>query len=144
MCIKNFLDKYGTRTTSNFDLLRWGSQLGIKPFKVLMRNELSKLVKAQEKNKNVFIICNYQTTNDNGTHWVAMYDQFYFDSYGLQPFPEAVNYIQDGIYSTFRIQPEGTQMCGQLCLYVLYKLHQGDNFYDTILELNDYFNNKIK
>jgi len=49
----------------------------------------------------------------------------------------------DGIYSTFRIQPEGTQMCGQLCLYVLYKLHQEDNFYDTILELNDYFNNKV-
>jgi hypothetical protein len=52
MCIKQFLEKYGTDTTTNFQLLRWAKELGIKPFKILIRNELYKL----QKTKKVYII----------------------------------------------------------------------------------------
>lgn len=154
MCIKKFMDMYGMNTTTNFDLLRWGKQLGITELKVLMKNELRRTIL---KNKlPLYVICNYQSTKDNGSHWVAMVvtnsSSFYFDSYGIQPFPEAVEFlvggvkdnevngVNAGVYSTFRIQPDNTKMCGQLCLYLLYKMSQGHNFYDIVLELNDYFN----
>lgn len=145
MCIKDFLQTYGQNTTNNFDLLRWAKRLGIKPFKVLMKNELEQL-KLQSK-RPIFIICNYQTTKDNGTHWVALFKthdkSFYFDSYGIQPFQEAIDFLETGVFSTFRIQPDGTKMCGQLCLYVLQKLSDGNDFYDIILELHTFFN-KLK
>jgi hypothetical protein len=141
MCIKDFLNTYGTNTTNNFDLLQWAKRLGIKPFKVLMANELDQL-KLQSKSP-IFIICNYQPTTDKGSHWVAMFKtrdkSFYFDSYGIQPFQEAIDFLGTGVYSTFRIQPDGTKMCGQLCLYVLYKLSSGDDFYDIVLELHSFF-----
>ena len=161
LTIQEFLDKYGTDSTSNFDLIRWAKELDIKPFKVLMRNELKGLRKSSGDNKRNYFICNYQSSEDGGTHWVCFtsvkhsnditQQSFYFDSYGIQPFPEAkdflknsvVNSTNSAVYSTFRIQPDGSKMCGQLCLYVLYKLSKGEDFYDTILELNEYFNKKI-
>jgi hypothetical protein len=132
MCltIQEFLNKYGTDSTSNFDLMRWAKELNIKPFKVLMRNELKRSRKTLREG---YIICNYQTTEDGGTHWVCFTPSFYFDSYGIQPFPEVKSFLKNGaVYSTFRIQPDSSKMCGQLCLYVLYKLSKGNDFYDTI------------
>jgi hypothetical protein len=51
MCltIQEFLNKYGTDSTSNFDLMRWAKELNIKPFKVLMRNELKSLRKSNSR-----------------------------------------------------------------------------------------------
>ncbi len=45
LSIKEFLDRYGEDTTTNFQLLHYAKELGIKPFKVIMRNELYKLKK---------------------------------------------------------------------------------------------------
>ena len=41
MNLKSFLDKYGTETSNNFQLLHWAKQLKIKNFHVLMRDEIS-------------------------------------------------------------------------------------------------------
>ncbi len=57
---------------SNFDLLHHAKELNIKPFYCVMTNELKKLKRILDKNKTVYIICNYQTTNDSGTHWCAL------------------------------------------------------------------------
>ena len=40
MKLKEFLDKYGTNTTSNFQLLHWGKQLKLKNFRVVMKDEI--------------------------------------------------------------------------------------------------------
>jgi hypothetical protein len=142
MTIRQFLDRYGEDTTNNFQLLQYAKELNIKPFKVLMRNELKKL----QKTKKNYIICNYQTTNENGTHWICIFEDknkdtsFYFDSYSIAPFKEAIDFMNDYTYSTFKIQPEGSKMCGQLSMYVLYRLSQGFDFYSTVLEMSDYLN----
>ncbi len=64
----------------------------------------------------------------------------YFDSYGIQPLPAAIDFLEEGVYNTFKIQPDDSKMCGILCLYVLYSLHNGKSFYDTVLEMRDFFN----
>ena len=40
MNLKSFLEKYGTETSNNFQLLHWAKQLKIKNFHVLMRDEI--------------------------------------------------------------------------------------------------------
>ena len=40
MNIKEFLNRYGVDTTTNFQLLHWAKQLGLKNFHVLMRDEI--------------------------------------------------------------------------------------------------------
>ena len=147
MDIKKFLNKYRTDSTTNFQLLKYAKELGIKPFYCIMRNELDKLNKAKtklDKYSAVYIICNYQTTEEQGTRWVSMCrdkdKSFYFDSYGLQLFPEALDFLEEGIFSTFKIQPDNSRLCGQLCLWILFQLHMGKDFYDSVLELNEYFN----
>jgi len=142
MNIKDFLDRFGTDSTTNFQLIRFAKELKIPNFHCVMRNELKLLRKL--KQLPVYVICNYETTNDIGTHWVAMFkdnkNSFYFDSYGIDLFKEATPFLVHGIYNTFRIQPNDSHMCGSLCLFVLYSLHKGRDFFDIVLELNSYFN----
>ena len=40
-----------------------------------------------------------------------------------------------GICSTFKIQEDQTKYCGQMSLYVLHRLNQGDKFTDVVLSL---------
>ena len=91
MNIHNFLNKYGTDSTTNLQLIRYAKELSIPNFHCIMRNELKSLRKL--KKLPIFIICNYQATDENGTHWIAMYkdnkNSFYFDSYGIGLFNEA-------------------------------------------------------
>ena len=133
LSLKEFLNKYGDDTTSNFDLISWSKQLGIPKMKVVMKNELHKL-------NGRYIICNYQTSDFVGTHWIAMYkdtDQaFYFNSFGTQPFKEAMDYLgPKHMYSTFQIQKLNQKCCGQLCLYFLYSLHNKKSYIDTIFDM---------
>jgi hypothetical protein len=54
--------------------------------------------------------------------------KYYFDSYGLQPPNEIIQYLKTGIlYPTDRIQPDGTSICGHLCIYVLNRLSRGED-----------------
>ena len=139
MSISDFLNRYGSDSTSNFQLLHWGKQLGIPKLYVRMVNELEELT--PKRDNPLYVICNYQSTKDIGTHWTALYKDehkaYFFDPYGIQPFPEALNLLGNGVYSTFRIQPDGSKMCGVLCLFVLYKLSKGEDFYDVVLKLNN-------
>ena len=139
--INEFLDKYGEDTTTNFQLIHWAKELGIKPFKVLMKNELYKL---KDTKKN-YIICNYHTTEQPGIHWVGIYKDknkdigYYFNSYGKQPFQEAIEFlnVKNRYYSAFKIQPDDTKICGQLSLWFLFQLYKGKDFFDIILDLNN-------
>ena len=138
MTLPEFLDKYGSDTTSNFDLLHWAKQLGIKNFHYAMRDEMKSLNKI--KKHPIFIIANYETSKENGSHHIALYkdneDNYYFDSYGIQPFQEAIDFLGPHyLYSTFQIQKPNQRCCGQYSLYFLYCLHNGKNYYDIVLDM---------
>ena len=63
-------------------------------------------------------------------------ENFFFDSYGLPPTKEVEKFIGEGISATFKIQ-DGTKYFEQMCLYVLYRLNQGDMFTDIVLLLKN-------
>ena len=76
----------------------------------------------------------------DGTHWVAWYKnnkkKIYFDSYGLDPPLEIINYLGPVIYcNTDVIQPLDTVVCGHLCLYVLKKLSDGLDYLEILNSL---------
>jgi hypothetical protein len=82
-------------------------------------------------------------------HWISFFRDkdvsYYFDSYGIIPFREAVNFLdtKERYYSSFQIQQPNTKLCGELSLYVLYKLSKGFDFFDIVLEMNNYFNKNV-
>ena len=57
---------------------------------------------------------------------------YFFDSYSLVPTQE----ILDFSCNILEVQSFGESNCGQLSLYVLYKLNKGEPFQDTIVSLN--------
>ena len=133
--LKNFLDKYGRDTTTNFYLRDIAKDLGIK-CSIIMRDELK-----HYKDKNCLII-NLQTSNENGSHWILASKKFkiYFDSYGVVPIKEIYeNYFIDDstpwVYNTFQVQKPNIKIFGQLCCFVLYSLENGKNFHDIVIEL---------
>jgi hypothetical protein len=142
LTLSQFLDKFGEDTTSNFDLLQWSKQLGIQNFHYAMRDEMKNFIKGPqtEGKRPIFIIANYETSRETGSHHVALYKDidhaYYFNSFGTQPFKEAINFLGNHhIYSTFQIQKMDEKCCGQLSLYFLYCLHNGKNYYDTIFDM---------
>ena len=59
---------------------------------------------------------------------------------------ETRKYLKSGFkYNTLQLQPNNTEMCGQLCVFVLYRLTDKSTFDDIILELSEqlseFFNN---
>ena len=85
---------------------------------------------------------NFDKSGGPGTHWVAWYkngdkNKIYFDSYGVQPPLEAIDYLGKSIYyNTDQVQPVGEVFCGHLCLYVLKELSEGHQFQNI---LNKFF-----
>ena len=64
-------------------------------------------------------------------------NKFYFDSYGIQPPLELVEYLKDPIlYNTERLQPKDQVFCGHLCLYVLKQLSLGHHLQEIVNELH--------
>ena len=136
MNLTSFVIKYGINSTSNFQLKDFAVDLNLN-IKVLMRHELNK-IKSTKKNN---IIMNLQTSKDNGSHWVAIHksciNNYYFDPYGILPTKEVYNYLDEPFhYNKIQIQQEGMECCGQLSLYVLYKLNTtNDSFADIFLNM---------
>ena len=137
LTFKEFLNKFGNDSTSNFDLLRWSKELKIPNFHVCMKDEIKKLKRL--KKLPLYIVCNYQLSNQSGNHWICMIREkeksFYFDSYGIDPLPEAVDFFKCFDYSKFKIQNNDQRFCGQLSLFIIYSLHNGKDFYSTVLDL---------
>jgi hypothetical protein len=83
-------------------------------------------------NTNECGIINFVDSRGMGTHWCCWFkrgrEKYYFDSYGLQPPNEIVQYLKTGIlYPTDRIQPDGTSICGHLSIYVLNRLSHSED-----------------
>jgi hypothetical protein len=111
---------------SNFELMEAAKMLSIPKFSgVFLRNTLPKRPAKKECG-----ILNLDDTSGSGTHWVAWLrnggSKYYFDSYGLQPPLELIDYLGSPIhYNTEEIQPRGQVFCGHLCLYVLKQMTSG-------------------
>ena len=137
MQVCEFYNKYGTDTTNNFQLLQWAKQLGLKNFQVLMRDE----IKEQKVKPLMNIICNIEQSYENGAHWSAFYKagktHIWFDSYGRPPDEEIINKFGKGtiLSSNYKIQEFGTSLCGQLSLFVLYKLNSSVKYEKIILDI---------
>ena len=121
---------------SNIELLEAARKLKIPNFRgVSLRDTLPKKPKKKECG-----ILNLDDTSGSGTHWVAWYkngaEKNYFDSYGLRPPNELIDYLHSPIlYNTERVQPYDQVFCGHLCLYVLKHLGGGQHLQDIINSL---------
>jgi hypothetical protein len=103
-----------------------------------MRDELNKNNKTTNSE---CLILNIDHSSNNGTHWTCLFIKngimYYFDSYGFEPPLEVRDYYEgkERYYNSFKIQQYGEVICGHYCIYVLYQLSNGYNFYDILDEL---------
>ena len=94
----------------------------------------------RKPNKKERGIVNFDKNGGPGTHWVAWYKngktKIYFNSYGVQPPIEVVEYLEKPIhYNTDQLQPVGEVFCGHLYLYVLKELGMGHEFQSVLNKL---------
>ena len=118
---------------SNFELEDAAKKLKIPYFRgVFLLDTLPK-----KPNKRECGIVNFDKSGGSGTHWVSWYKngktKIFFDSYGVQPPIEVINYLGKLIhYNTDQVQPVGQVFCGHLCLYVLKELSEGQRFQNVL------------
>src|SRR5271156_4165350 len=112
----------GQDTTINLDRETYAKKPKIKYFRgVFMDDELPTKIKANESG-----IVNLQDSDEQGSHWVCYFKKgklkYYFDSYGLDPSNEVLNYLKSSIgrspqerssviSNTYQIQKMGSTMC---------------------------------
>lgn len=100
-----------------------------------MRDELTQI------SNNECLILNFDHSSNNGTHWVCLFIKkgipIYFDSFGFPPPLEVIKYCktQNTNFNTFKIQGNNQVICGHYCIYVLYRLSNGYEYYDILDEL---------
>jgi len=130
---------------SNFDIIKHCSDLKINNFKgVFMRDELINT----KANNDESLIVNLDVSSGPGIHWMCLFSRngvsYYFDSYGLSPISEVLEYCknENRYYSEYQIQQDDKVeiLCGHYCVYVLYKLYNGCPFNDILEELMKYGN----
>jgi hypothetical protein len=123
---------------SNFQLIEKCEELQIQKFKdVFMRDELNK---NRKSTKDECLILNIDESRKQGTHWTCLFiknDKLYFDSYGFPPPLDVEEYYtgNERYYNSFKIQQNNEVICGHYCIYVLYRLSNGYDFYGILDEL---------
>ena len=160
MKLKELLKKYGTQTTSNFDLMKIAKDLNIKPFYYVMKDEIKEI---QNNNSKIYVCTNLHNSDEPGIHHSCFVlgstegssadtteggtrqsrlrsksTNYFFDSYGLPPVKEIKDLLQHATYNTFQLQKQGTKLCGQLCMFVLNELKDGRDFLDILLEIREF------
>ena len=130
---------------SNFDIVKICQTLGIKLDGVIMNNQfIDKML-----NYDFSIIVNFQNTNQNGSHWVAVHCEpsiktvYYMDPYGEVPNARIYKIILDKGYQIYfnkvQFQALESQVCGWYAMYFLYYLQQSkkrDKFDKMVKYLN--------
>ena len=125
---------------SNIQIIDKCREIKIKNFKgVFMRDEL----KGRTSENECFIL-NHDISSNNGTHWTCLFVKngiaFYFDSFGLDPPLEILNYCKglERYCSTSKIQAYNEIICGHYSIFMLYSLSKGYSFFDVLDELYRY------
>ena len=79
-------------------------------------------------------VVNLGNSNSPGSHWVAIYNDYYFDSFGVDPSIEIINFFKnDFTTNTYRIQELNSIMCGYFCIGFLNHMFDGKPYEDFIL-----------
>jgi len=118
---------------TNVELQNVATELGIPNFRgVFQRDALPKRSRKEECG-----ILNLDDSLGGGSHWTAWFktsnEKRYFDSFGIQPPLELVQYLKPPIYyNTEEVQPRDQVFCGHLCLYVLKELSKGRDLQEII------------
>ena len=123
--------------TTDSELNKMVKDLGIKNYRgCFMRNELP----PDKPWSQECGIINFESSSDgSGTHWSVWYKngdtKIFYDSFGTNPPKELVNYLGGNILSsTFQIQNINSDICGELCILVLFLLDKGHSFEEIILD----------
>ena len=124
------------RKLSNFDLEKAAKDI---PF---WRGIFSRDKLPDAPNERECGILNLDSSDGKGTHWVAWHKnkntKYYFDSYGIQPPTEIINYLKSPIhYNSSLLQEPNTHICGHLCIYVLKQLSQNRDLLPIVFKLQD-------
>ena len=118
---------------SNLEIIHAAKKLSLDGFRgVFLRDTLPKKSKCNECG-----ILNLASSPGGGTHWVMWFkkgkEKFYFDSYGVQPPNELIDYLKSSIfYNSERVQQNGEVFCGHLCLFALKQLSLVNNLQTVI------------
>lgn len=121
-------------TLKNFEVDIYAEKLKLKHYVIhLMLDEIKGKDKASECD-----IINLDLSSEAGAHYTCYFKQgmskIYFDSIGIKPPNEMVNYLEFPIlYSIFRIQQPNNSICSKQCLYLLYHLSNSYYFKDINL-----------
>jgi len=123
---------------SNFEIEDAIKKLGVSGFRgVFVRDSLPNKPRIEECG-----ILNLGDSSGNGSHWVAWFkrrnrENYYFDSFGIQPPIELVRYLKPPIlYNTEKIQSNEQVFCGHLCIYVLKQAMLGRDLQEILNDLH--------
>ena len=135
----------GYNSLTNFDIYDIVKQIELPNFRgVYMKNKLSK-----QPHRNECGIMNFNTSNQSGSHWVCYFkngsQRTYFDSFGCICPIELQRYLKTPVEfkndiaciqrNSEQVQDPNTKICGQLCLFVLKGLSEGEDFQSVINNL---------
>ena len=86
---------------------------------------------------NECVILNLDSSFGDDIHWMMWFkkgkENFYFDSYGVQPPSELIAYLKSPIfYNSERVLQNGEVFCGHVCLFALKQLSLGNNLQAVI------------
>ena len=119
---------------SNNEIYEINKKLKIPNLLVINKDDL-KNININNNNNNYII--NIDKYDGDGTHWVSIYKNIYFDSYALNPPNIIEQYFKNGYdMNDKQIQPlnNTAQYCGWICLMFLNEMNKNKN------KNNDYIN----
>jgi hypothetical protein len=76
-------------------------------------------------------ILNLQDSDEPGSHWVALYNGYYMDSYGCPPTQEIAPYVKDWNRNDY--QGFSSEACGYFAIYALKQLFAGRSPYENMI-----------
>ena len=123
---------------SNVDLKNMLNKFNINNVKIMSKDE------DYDNPYNKYII-NLDNSNNPGTHWVGLIDNYYFDSYGLPAPINIIKHLNNKYYmNDIQYQHITSSNCGWYILYffIYFKNKKiNKNSYNTFLEQFNILNN---
>ena len=108
---------------------------------IIMKDQIINL----PNNRKLFCIVNYDTSEKEGSHWVAIVKDenlvFYFDSYGLFPLIEIKQRFpsQKKVYNDYAVQKKDSNICGHLCIaFIEHLVVNKKSYYEFLSECEKY------
>jgi hypothetical protein len=130
------------KALSDLNIIDFTKKLKLPLENILMRDEI-------KDNLNVgFYIINLDTSDNEGTHWTAVYSHplksYYFDSYGFIPPIELEVKIKPFIYNDKDIQDWNSDACGWFCIAFIKFLHNKNDKETAYKEFLKLFSSNTK